>query len=106
MGAAVEAAEVIEGKRLAIDLESGFKISRQATRRKIPRRDVVASRLDDRDAVEEHRSEIDPLLIGEQAAFHLRPTQAVDPVRPPVCEATPLLRIAHPDKPQVEDAML
>src|SRR6266536_1418787 len=101
VGAAVESREMIEGERLAVDQDPRLEASRHAARGEVPRRDVVPRRLDDRYAVEKHRREIDPLLVGAQDVFHFRPAQAIDAVRPPVDEPPPLICIAHTDEPKV-----
>src|SRR6185295_260661 len=87
MRAAVEAREVVEAQWLAVDLEAVCEAAGHSAGRQIPGRDVVAGRLDDRNAVEEDRREVDPLLVGEEAVLDIRPAKLVGPFRPPVGEA-------------------
>jgi hypothetical protein len=67
--AAIEAGEVVEAERLAID--EVFPPAESPVMRRMVRFQVatfVARRADDRHALEEYRREIEPLLVGEEAA--------------------------------------
>ena len=106
MRAAVEAGEMVEAQRLAVDPKAALEVAGHAARRQVPGGDVVAGGLDDRHAVEEDRGEVHPLLVGEQAVLHLGPAQMIGSLRPPVRETPAFGGVADADEPEVENAVL
>ena len=106
MRAAVEAGEMVEAEGFAVDREAGVEAAAHPSRGEVPGRDVMARALEDGDAVEEDRREIDPFLVGEEPVGDFGAAEVQRSLRPPVGEPAAFVRVGDSDEAEIEDAVL
>ena len=98
--AGIETAEVKEPQRHTIN-QIAATVDGQVPPVEIPIGDVVTGILEDR-VLEETRHEVDPALVGEHVARHVRQRVAASDLPPPIEERP--RRLTNRDEPQIVDA--